>query len=129
MHDAVRRYISGFQNGQTPCLIVDNQVLYGGTVLTVCPSLESDRIESIRLEVPHGRPTRETLIFFHFFAAVLGGERFIEIMPRLKESMPEGGEFNEAIDEWRIRVFWKAEQSVFLAEALSQAKENGNLLG
>src|SRR5580700_861035 len=104
MHEAVKRYIEGLSHGHTPSILMDNQVLYGATTLTVKPTLEADCVDSLRLEIPQGRPGIETFMFMHFFIAVTGLDKFVEILPRLQEFMHKGGEFNEVVERWQIQI-------------------------
>jgi hypothetical protein len=122
MHKAVSQYISELERHKHPILKTDNQVLCGGSVLTVSPNIEADDIDSIRLDMPNQfQSVSEAATWLLFFVAVVGSEKFCEIQPRIKMAMHGHGEFNELVDGWQIRLFWESDHAVLLAEAMYQA--------
>ena len=126
MHPAVASIIHELKRGGKPYLFAGNSLACGRVSFAVSPSVEADKLDFIRLDLPNNVIPEDAAFWGLFFVALFGAEKFCELLPRMKVVLHQEHEFSETVDDWNLRLFWEDGHRVLLAQArsLSSAQQS-----
>ena len=113
-HPAIQKFIGELKTARFPYFTTETQVVCGRVTLTATPSIDSERIHSLRLDMPADTQPDEMRYSLLFFVSVWDAE----VASRLI-SEPHGIEHVEVIGDWRLRAFIDDGHPVFSASAMN----------
>jgi hypothetical protein len=119
-HPIIEHFVNEIRTAKQPCFTTENQVVCGRISITASPSIDSKKLQSLKLEMPVETQLHEATYFYMFLVSVFGAETFCDFEPRIKPAMVATGEFSETINDWKLRMFIENDSRVVLAEAMSQ---------
>jgi hypothetical protein len=118
-HPIIEHFTSEVKIAGQPCFTYETQVACGRLVITALPSIDSQTLQSLKLEMPVDLQLNEPAYFYLFLISIFGNETFCDFEPRFKPAMLAIGEFSEIIGGWKLRMFIENESRVVLVEAMS----------
>lgn len=117
-HPAIQNFINEVKTAKQACFVTDTQVVCGRVVVTALPSIDSEKLLSLKFEMPIDNQLHEPTYFYLFLVSVFGSEAFCDFEPRIRPAMLSKGEFSEVINGWKLRMFIENDCRVVLAEAM-----------
>lgn len=115
-HRAIQTFIGELNTAKFPYFTTDTQVIFGRVTLTATPSIDSEHVHSLRLDMPPDTKPNEMHYALLFFVSVWDAEVAARLMSERHDV-----EHTEIIGDWRLRAFIDDGHPVFSASAMSES--------
>lgn len=116
-HPAVKKYRDELEKARHQYFITDTQIVTGRVALTVQPSIDAERLQSLRMEFPGDYNPRECPYVALLIVAVLDAATFLQLLPKIGTALKSGKVFDETIHGWRMRTYPENGEYVLSFEA------------
>jgi hypothetical protein len=117
-NSAIQKFIEEVKRANQPFITTDTQIVCGRVVLTALPGIESQSMDSYRLEFPTDYDFRECPYPILFIMSVFDAATFLRIQPHIGAAMRSNREYSERINNFLFRTFQVSDSWVVLVEAV-----------